>query len=350
MKAFKVEILNSGSSIVKDRKSKSINPHHNPVYSNISAVVTSNTQDNIKDMNAPDFTNVSSIISTVPDIDIKVSSANHSSLPHMMAGIILNNNFKCEMELDTAADHCIMSQELFDDLSLQSNNNPPVLEVSSVTMKLADGSPSESVKGRTLLSVARADMPDKAGIFPVFVVDGPHTLLGRPALRELWPDLYTSWSNAANQSIDALQLFPTVTPHVDVLYNSNITTVAAAATTPAFIESPLSPPTRPIPPPPTGEVTQEMGEAYCKQLCDNVFPELFDGGLGTFKGVEATIHLKEGHGNFLKVMPEFNEKLTGMYATGRRVDGRGLIVASQIVPVGKNKIDKRKLRCVQTTK
>ena len=44
------------------------------------------------------------------------------------------------------------------------------------------------------------------------------------------------------------------------------------------------------------------------------------------------------------ITPECYEKLKGMYATGRRVDGRGLIVASQIVPVVKNKIDKKKLR------
>ena len=301
-------------------------------------------------------TNASSI---EHDIGIKASSAGDSFLPHMMAGIILNGNFKCEMEVDTAADHCIITQKLFDEIVSKSENNPPLLQKSSVTMKLADGSPSNSIKGSTLMKIARADMPDKTCIFPAFVVDGPHTLLGRPALCELWPKQYDNWSKAANCSINALRKLP-MKPNVATSSGDHQTIHSdefTAATTNIPVSTmecvvstqqphPLT--TRPFPPPPTGEITQEMGEAYCKRLCDEVYPELFSKGQGKFKGVKAKLYIKEGHEKFMKVMPpakvphgikhEYEKELDKMY------DGRGLIVASQIVPVMRNKEGKGKIR------
>ena len=111
---------------------------------------------------------------------------------------------------------------------------------------------------------------------------------------------------------------------------------------------------RPLPPPPTGVITQEIGEAYCKKICDEVFPELFDGGLGTFKGVTAEIKIKEGHEKYLKVLPcakvphgitkPFYEQLDKFAETCTKVDGRGLKVASQIVPVVKKKGKEMKVR------
>ena len=43
-----------------------------------------------------------------------------------------------------------------------------------------------------------------------------------------------------------------------------------------------------LPPLPKGEITQEVGEAYCKQICQ-LYPEVFDGQKGIFKSAEATI-------------------------------------------------------------
>ena len=51
---------------------------------------------------------------------------------------------------------------------------------------------------------------------------------------------------------------------------------------------------RTIPPFPVGEITQEVGEKYCKLICDT-YPEVFNGEKGHFRGAEATMFIKEGH-------------------------------------------------------
>ena len=48
---------------------------------------------------------------------------------------------------------------------------------------------------------------------------------------------------------------------------------------------------RELPKLPDGNITQEIGEKYCQQLCD-VYHEVFDGGKGTFRGAEAIMNLK----------------------------------------------------------
>ena len=69
-----------------------------------------------------------------------------------------------------------------------------------------------------------------------------------------------------------------------------------------------------------------------------MFPELFDGKLGEFRGVTANFKLKDGHEKFLKVLPcakvphgiqpEFNEEMAKFDQYCIDVDGRGLKVAS----------------------
>ena len=108
---------------------------------------------------------------------------------------------------------------------------------------------------------------------------------------------------------------------------------------------------RSIPPPPTGIITQEIGEKYCQEICD-VYPELFDGKQGLFKNVTATMHLKEGHEVYLNVKPvarvpygiDIDESLDKIYETGIPVDGRGLLVASQVVPIVKIKDGEKNVR------
>ena len=78
-----------------------------------------------------------------------------------------------------------------------------------------------------------------------------------------------------------------------------------------------------------------------------MFPELFDGGIGEFKNVEAEFHIIPGHEKFLKVMrpakvphgikDKVDEQLDKIYETGTPVDGRGLKVDSQVVPVVQKK-------------
>ena len=85
-----------------------------------------------------------------------------------------------------------------------------------------------------------------------------------------------------------------------------------------------------------------------------MFPELFNGKLGNFHNVTANFKLKEGHEKFLKVAPcakvphgirpEFDEEMVKLSQHCIDVDGRGLKVASQLVPVIKIKDGKRKVR------
>ena len=49
-----------------------------------------------------------------------------------------------------------------------------------------------------------------------------------------------------------------------------------------------------LPPLPEGEITQEVGEAYCKQICQ-LYLKVFDSQKGVFKGAKATMNVKQGH-------------------------------------------------------
>ena len=232
------------------------------------------------------------------------------------------------MEIDTAACNCILSYDLFKEIVKKSADNPPILEAGSVIMKMADGTPSTAVKGSAKINIARADLPERSAIFKVIIVDGPHKLLGRPALKTLWNEQYTSFAESAKQSLAALcsndctACVSCIIPSSDnkcpatavvaaeplgrvatasevepSATNSLSTTIAAdpvsrvatnSATKPTTTNSPITVLNqRPIPPPPTGVITQEIGEAYCRKIFYEVFPELFDIGIGEFKGVKA---------------------------------------------------------------
>ena len=96
---------------------------------------------------------------------------------------------------------------------------------------------------------------------------------------------------------------------------------------------------------PDGEITQEIGEAYCKKICA-VYHEVFDGGKGVFKGAEATMVLKPGGLEQIKksgVRPvakcpygledQYETHLDKLYEDLDIIDSKDLITASQIVPV-----------------
>ena len=128
--------------------------------------------------------------------------------------------------------------------------------------------------------------------------------------------------------------------------------VIAVADIPSSKIIPVS--TRSYPQRPQGEVTQFIGEQYCTQLCNETFPELFDGTLGVFKGVKADFKLIPGHEEYMKIFPvakipygitdEVNKELDKLDETCIPVDGRGLKVATQVVPVVKKKENKVKVR------
>ena len=179
-----------------------------------------------------------------------------------------------------------------------------------------------------------------------FVIDGPNNLLGRYGLEKLWPSEYNVLRNVATENAAVLQQqrkigipgvggplstgssnevhnsrrIPSVGEHksgtvaANEVHNSsrsvggadtNIigimrTSVGADAslsdaTAEASIATAL-PEKRNIPPFPVGEITQEVGERYCKLICDT-YPEVFDGEKGNFRGAEATMFVKKrSHG------------------------------------------------------
>jgi len=115
--------------------------------------------------------------------------------------------------------------------------------------------------------------------------------------------------------------------------------------TPAKSEAAALPERRYIPPLPKGDITKEMGEAHGKRICDT-YPEVFNDDKGEFLDAEATILIKEGHmEKLLKVgvrppskIPyglekEYNEKLDELLQDCDPIDGKDVIVASQVVPV-----------------
>ena len=107
---------------------------------------------------------------------------------------------------------------------------------------------------------------------------------------------------------------------------------------------------------PEGEITQAVGEAYCKQICQ-LYPEVFDGQKVFFKGAEATMYVKDGHLEKIKqgglrpavkvpygLEDQYNVKLDELYEDLTPIDGKDLITASQIVPVCEVINGKKKLK------
>ena len=275
---------------------------------------------------------------------------------NIIGGVILNGIMNTSMELDTGACESMMTYDNFQKLSKLSVK-PPVLQDDAV-VRMADGTSSKCTKGTTLLQIQRADRPEKSGTFKVIVTEGPNDLLGRPVLKELWPDEYQSFVNSAKESIDAICSVVSC-EHCGTANSANIANESAPATTvtesdPSKATTMKNQQKRKIPPMPDGNITQEVGEAYGEQLCDEAFPKLFDGKQGEFLTAEANFEVIEGHEKFLQVLPcakvpygiedQFNEELEKLTKNCISVDGRGLKVASQIVPVVKKKDNKLKVR------
>ena len=114
---------------------------------------------------------------------------------------------------------------------------------------------------------------------------------------------------------------------------------------PSYKEHSELPEKRELPPFPTGDISQAEGEAFSRLICD-IYPEVFDGEKGTFKGAEATMFIKEGHMDALRkvgVRPaakkpygleeEYERALDELYEDCVPVDGHEIMVACQVVPV-----------------
>ena len=97
-----------------------------------------------------------------------------------------------------------------------------------------------------------------------------------------------------------------------------------------------------IPPTPPKTVSEIDGRKRCELIAAK-YSSVFDGKQGVFKGVEARVYLKPGAESKMKVVPppkvpvgirkKYDAKLDDFLKTGTLVDGIGLKVASQLVPV-----------------
>ena len=281
----------------------------------------------------------------------------------IIAGVILNDFYSAELEVDSAASHNVISTDMYMDIVKKSGNSPPVLKKSGAILRLADGTPSDKLRGCTYLNVRIASNDTTKSALsanvPVFVVDGPNCLLGRPAMKQIMPELYQNLTEIARKSREALHDAPIVSKvgtndvaHTTYTHTTSANTYSHAAD--KSVAEPEDPPKLDFKIP-DGPISQAMGEELCKKLC-GLYPTVFDGGLGLFKGAEAHMHVKPGHEDALRsvglrppakvaygLQKEVDEKIDEMYDTfWIPIDGRELMVASQVVPVVKKKSDGKK--------
>ena len=93
---------------------------------------------------------------------------------NIVAGIIINDSIKSQMEIDTGASNNIMSYDLFKELVTKLSDKAPKLEAETVIMKMADGTSSMAIKGSSQMKIARADLPSKTTVLKFIKVNGPH--------------------------------------------------------------------------------------------------------------------------------------------------------------------------------
>ena len=347
---FKLEVTSTDDTSVSGRSDSCNNEATNVSVNNHTINTTHTCVNNESAITTPNVASTLTNISKSDTVLVNTVNNNIARIPNMLAGVILNGNVKCTMEIDSGACEPVITYDCYKDIVSHAIGQPPILHTNKVKMSMADGTPSSAVKGCINLQITRADKLDRSCFTRVLVVDGPHALLGRSVIKSLWPEEYAHLENIAKESLDAI--CNKTCSVCKSLSSCQDNTAAAAASAgdcnPAILQQ------RPIPPAPSGVITQEIGEAYCKKICDEVFPELFDGGLGEFKGVTADIKIKEGHEKYLKVMPcakvphgiakPFYKELDKFAQTCSKVDGRGLKVATQLVPVVKKKGNDIKIR------
>ena len=88
-------------------------------------------------------------------------------LPVIKASFIVEGRYICDFEVDTDASHTTISPSVFRKAQYVSLNKPTLGQ--EQTMRLADGSFSDSKCRLTHLSLARADKPHDTATFPVMV-------------------------------------------------------------------------------------------------------------------------------------------------------------------------------------
>ena len=104
---------------------------------------------------------------------------------------------KVKFECDTAASHNVLSQETYQDIWKRGSG--PKLEYHSVKVMLTDGTRSQK-QTRSMEAVVEAANGKQVKL-QFFVMSGPNNLLGRLALKTLWPEQYAALKDVAEVSI-----------------------------------------------------------------------------------------------------------------------------------------------------
>ena len=283
---------------------------------------------------------------------------------HIYMSLILNNDFQELFEFDTGAGACLLPKAWLDQFSPEKR---PHLEPCNMQLDLANGQRAK-IAGLVYIDVITSRLRRMTPVRTCFyVVDGPHALMGRPLIKAVFPGLY---DNIMNLSTDLLKCHgdnqyrcaPVQTSDVSV-NNISVTAsrgndlVSQDAESDGFHSGNVAPAkhitaidsnnqSKRLPPSPVEVVSEAVGVRRCELIAAK-HSAVFDGKQGVFKGVEARVYLKPGVESKLKVMPpskvpvgiikQYDAQLDKLLETGTLVDGVGLKVASQLVPVVKQK-------------
>ena len=277
----------------------------------------------------------------------------YPTIPKMMTKLNVGEAGIEMFECDTAASHNILVRAVYDKLRNKQPKRIPELVQEKQQIQLADGTISKKVVGSVSIKVQAGN----SGVtrLDFFVMNSPNNLLGRLALEKLWPEQYRALREATEvpftrrnvKEVPAKSKVPVIVSNMDGGSRGVKETRPPKypGTRTSELDEPALPDRRYIPPLPKGEFTKEMGEAYGKLICET-YPEVFNNEKGEFLKAEATILIKEGHmDKLLKVgvrppskIPyglenEYNEKLDELLQDCIPIDGKDVIVASQVVPV-----------------
>merc|ERR1711891_14936 len=117
---------------------------------------------------------------------------------------------KVSFECDTAASHNVLSQETYQDIWRRGSG--PKLKYHSVRVLLADGTRSNKQTRSMEATVCAAN--GKQLRLQFFVMSGPNNLLGRLALKSIWPEEYGALKEVAEIPIRKMAAVPEVKTRV----------------------------------------------------------------------------------------------------------------------------------------
>ena len=283
---------------------------------------------------------------------------------HIYMSLIINNDFQELFEFDTGAGACLIPKAWLDQFSPDKR---PHLKPSNMQLDLANGQRA-NVTGVIHVDVATSRCRKMTPVKTCFyVVDGPHALMGRPLIKAVFPGLYDNIMNLSNDLLKChgdkqFKCAPEESPDVSVNTitvtdshgNDLVSQNAEGDSAQCNNVAPAIPISvndsnnhiQKLPPSPVEVVSEIEGRKRCELIAKN-HSTVFDGKQGVFKGVEAKVNLKPGAENKFKVVPyskvavtmkdKYYPKMDEFLKHGTFVDGVGVKVASQLVPVVKLK-------------